>query len=382
MYKKSVTFLMIVVSIPTTGCYQTQSITESTSEAKAEGSVAGHKILRIFASDQKDGNRDMRLPAPQVILQLKSGVIWFIWREIVYRFDEGRDRWIEGPYLPSRELGRGLVRAMCESSDGKVWVLGESVKGPNELLYFDEDRWHQPGEISHFLDKAVPNALFRGSKASIWIATDLGLLTYDGNRWSKPSLPPTIIERDYQQIVRAYDGRTSGGLSNQPSSGLLKQINCGAEDTDGLVWLGAEKALVSVDPRANRWMINKLPALLTTADRMYIDRTRRIWVSDDAGHVAVFDRRNWTVHQVAERDSSSTRWDQFFFIHDIYQDTSHQMLLATEEGLMVFLQRTQSFRPIVPTTSGLPTELISAIMEDQQGRIWLGTGSGIVVLGP
>lgn len=58
------------------------------------------------------------------------------------------------------------------------------------------------------------------------------------------------------------------------------------------------------------------------------------------------------------------------------------MMFASDVGLISFKEDKNEWAVFTPENSGLPEGHITSIMEDRKGRIWLGTGKGIVVLEP
>ena len=56
------------------------------------------------------------------------------------------------------------------------------------------------------------------------------------------------------------------------------------------------------------------------------------------------------------------------------------MIFGTKLGLINFNERDKEWQILTTENSVLPDNRITTIFEDRSGRIWVGTGAGIVIL--
>jgi ligand-binding sensor domain-containing protein len=87
-----------------------------------------------------------------------------------------------------------------------------------------------------------------------------------------------------------------------------------------------------------------------------------------------------------------------FFIHAIYQDKRDQMMFATDHGLFVLIEEKNRWEVYTnedgafaasdvavnrrSSLDAVPRNNVTSMMEAADGRIWIGTGKGVVVLDP
>lgn len=69
-----------------------------------------------------------------------------------------------------------------------------------------------------------------------------------------------------------------------------------------------------------------------------------------------------------------------FSVSGICEDKSGQVLFATDIGLISFKEKSNEWNLYTIDNSALPDNYVSALLIDKTGRIWVGTGKGIVVL--
>lgn len=89
----------------------------------------------------------------------------------------------------------------------------------------------------------------------------------------------------------------------------------------------------------------------------------------------MYDKRvkKWVVYNVLSE------------VNGIYQDNSGLMMFGTRAGLATLSESDNSWKLFKVDSMGLDNNFpgrIAAITADRSGRIWLGTGKGIVVLQP
>src|SRR5262249_25537593 len=170
----------------------------------------------------------------------------------------------------------------------------------------------------------------------------------------------------------------------------------GLEDSQGSIWLTAGwNDAWSFDRQTLKWENYGKPRKSERGYRIcYEDREARIWFRSFEGYVAVYDRtnRSWTDFNLsnylpprAKRpnkvlEASGFSGPEPFPVYAIYEDMKGQMLFATLKGLVILAQQTSNWSFFDTENSALPGPIISSLLEDRSGRIWLGTSGGIVIL--
>lgn len=352
--RKTIAYLVILVS----GCFGS---TSQLAETRENGQVAGHRVIRVY--DRRDSQSLSR--GIEAIFQDRKGLHWIGTFLGLDQYDETRDEWASNSPDKSRLLD-SAVRMIGESSDNRLWAIGSDTSPPGKptVSVFDGERWSPYAAIPQNLKYRI-SAVFPDRDGELWFALQDKLLKHDGRRW----------------------------ISFRPPSDLLWLIQSGMQDSEGYIWLGTAKAVVRFDPEKQEW--RKYPlSPLSFVTSIYEDRQGRIWFSDKEGNCCVHDKRrtSWTHHNLLDRLPSSpapssgkrTLSHTLAFmrigVNAIYQDTASQILFATDRGLLTFLESENRWELFTPENGGLPSERILCITESGDGRIWMGTGNGIVVL--
>ena len=194
-------------------------------------------------------------------------------------------------------------------------------------------------------------ALAQDRQGFIWIGTQGGLARWDGYRfhaWRADIADAGALPDDYIQTLhvdpagRLWVGTGGGGLARYDSArdrfmrmklGLAKgRINIGAiaDDGRGGLWIGWQEGLLHLDPATGK--VSTIETLLPRGARPPQGRIRTI-LHDRAGGL----------------------W------------------IGTREGLSRHAAGAAGFTPIAFEAGGTGRDQISALFEDSQGRIWIGT---------
>jgi ligand-binding sensor domain-containing protein len=207
------------------------------------------------------------------------------------------------------------------------------------------------------------------------------LLVYDGQKWSAKIAAPEAIKQAYAQLQASRSHFEKPNLYRPLSK--VSDVFCGLADRDGYIWLGTRHMILRVEERKKEWTYYSLPHNLGQVRYMYEDNQSRLWVSDDWGRVAVFDKRAfaWHVYRLEEPTLDTLTPEAFFPIFSMCQGKNGQMMFTTIIGLMTLDETLNKWKIYDPRNSALPTDFVTTIMADRHNRVWLGTGRGILLLG-
>jgi hypothetical protein len=257
-------------------------------------------------------------------------------------------------------------------TSGSMWVgtsagVSRLVPGPGMV------RWQAIAWPWVPLPSNRVRSIAAGPGGEVWIGTAAGLLRFaDGA--SRP---------DWQRIGMSR--------SDLPNAGVLAL----AVDGDGAAWVGTEEGGATIDEsgRGRAFTAANTPLLHQILDAVCVDRGGRVWFGG-AGGVNVFQppaaRRgsgDWPAGFTRYSSGGALPDDLVFAI---YEDRRGRMWFGTRGGAAVIapdpngfalgafdLARWQTFTTI---NAPLPHDKVHAIVEDRQGRIWLGTEKGIAIL--
>jgi ligand-binding sensor domain-containing protein/signal transduction histidine kinase len=305
---------------------------------------------------------------------------------------------------------------------GNTWVatLGQG------LIRLQEGTTNQPGQHlteSNGLPSNVVRSLFEDREGNIWIGTQNGLSrlsrnvvmsipAYGDQRMSRSMRAMTVAddgrvwigtgEGVYRftgdslqyDIPRALSGVTVSALHNDrhgtiwvatnngiaqfingrlkplavPNSKDLRDVSLIASDGDGGVWFGAAD-------RVYRWKDDFLHGFgdvaAVTGKRpksILADRRNRVWIGFYDGTLAVYDNGQFQQYSEKEGLAGGT-------ISALYEDGNGYVWVGTTYGLSRF--KNGGF-DTVTKRSDLPGHIVQAIVEDHEKHLWLGINSGIV----
>jgi ligand-binding sensor domain-containing protein/signal transduction histidine kinase len=227
------------------------------------------------------------------------------------------------------------VLTACSSKDGSVWC------GTDGAGIF---RW-QADQITPFgSDQGLTNlhvaALLEDRRTNLWAGTDGGLFRRVGERFERAPGPPALRE---------------------PILALL-------EDRQGNLWTGGRAGLVRLNAAGGR-LFGAEEGLFGGAVRALAEgRDGRIWVGPNAG-LYWLDGEKFQYYPVPQEPHLQG-------IFALHCDTSGSLWIGTDlAGLLRF--RADYFDQWLWSRDGLPSNHLTAILEDDQGDLWISSENGI-----
>jgi len=328
-----------------------------------------------------------------------DGSIWVGTPSGLFRLDPSTERF-ERIALPitDSEIARDhpdRVNHISRGAGGRLWVMTQSG-------VFDLDP-HDPADEVRFWPTAVDNPTAPAGRAvhmddgSVWVSTMRGLFmrSLDDDRfrrahadsrfakaclglarlgdllWMTVGWDIVVLDpRDGRyQVLEADDGRHA-----LPST----VINDALVDRSGLYWLGTNIGLAIYDPTRSFYALSRRDGL--EAESVYAlaeDESGRIWIGSEPGGLYVFDRESGRLAPVVlEGLSRDTVTDLF--------PTDGGIWIGFRSGATYLDFDTGSHRSWShgPEGEGLPDRVVSDILDDGQGRIWVTTEGGLCLIDP
>lgn len=262
------------------------------------------------------------------------------------------------------------------------------------------------------LSQSSPNCIFQDSRGILWIGTEDGLNKYDGYSFIvyKPEVnnPGSISNNRIKCIIESKDGNlwigTNGGGLNvydrkkdlfeyfdgyDSSYFNHKIINCLHENDDGTIWAGTNNGLLRIEPSKKNTLLfvhdpyNSASISDDLITCVTSDNYGYLWVGTQNG----LNRMNsgkesfkWYLHDDEIESSISNNSITCFLL-----DKSNTLWVGTSEGLNLYDHSSEEFERISlnhkKRINGLTEYIITALAEDNNGNIWIGTnGDGVDVL--
>jgi ligand-binding sensor domain-containing protein/AraC-like DNA-binding protein len=284
---------------------------------------------------------------------------------------------------------------------------------------------HRSWQSVDGLPQNSAHSIVQGEKGYIWIATQEGLVRFDGNRFKVYSRLdyPELGSNDIRTLALGKDGTlwigTYGGGAVNLKNGKMKAFNtdnglsgnlvrtiyvdekncawvgtfkhglnsiCNGEIThyttengipdnnirsiagDGsTVYIGTTKGLaVFEDGKVSKVVTEDDGLENSNVSAVYVDSKGNLFAGTKNGFLHSFQNGKITSHFIP----GSVEAD---FINEIYEDRHGSLWLGTEKGIHRF---TDGFFESFSVKDGLTYEAVRSIIEDKEGNLWIGTSGG------
>jgi signal transduction histidine kinase/ligand-binding sensor domain-containing protein len=258
------------------------------------------------------------------MLEDRDGNIWIGTTGGLHRFS---------PRIVRTVTDLGLVRSVVVADDGAT-LVGTA----NGLFRLSQTRrTYEP------LITASIFALHKDANSTLWIGTDLGLY-----RFAKRRIEPVP-------------------LPNPP----LRQIVAITSDSKGQLWLcDRERGVFSWNHRELRAFWPRQEVSRRTAYGVFAGRSDRVWIALSGGLLGLIDAEHELQLFGPAGDGS---------LRVVLEGRDKTVWLGGEDGLSRF----DNERFVTASRlNGLPGSAVSALVEDAEGDIWAGVGSGIIRFDP
>ena len=262
------------------------------------------------------------------------------------------------------------IQAMCEDSDGRLW-FGTSSGGVN----FSDRSWQTFTTGSSLPDNVI-TALATDRDGNLWVGTRNGLYKYNRSISQQLAIGPTSNGLIWGTFT----------LIDGPPSNDIRAL---AVDKEGNLWVGTDKGIGVFDGISFFQYYTQRDGLSgNSVHALTVDSAGNVWAGtgllipeDDAlglfGGLSKFDGNNW-IRMPFQGATVST----------LFEDRGGNIWIGTFSAGVTVLKggNPPSIPPLIKggrgdftTADGLPSNKISAIIEDVAGRIWIGTANGISI---
>lgn len=319
----------------------------------------------------------------------------------------------------SRSLSYNDIRWIHEDRAGVIW-LGTRGGGINKLVptsgQFIQFKSSSTGANS--LNSNDIRAIFESEDGTLWIGTKSGGLnkynprtgkfewfTFTDNAINPNGLSNNdifAVYQDRQGIL--WLGTAGSGLDRfNPATGQFTNftanpddpaqlasgdINTIFEDRQNNLWIGTKGGGLSLFDRSTQTFTTFLqdptnPASLGNNDvyAIYQDHMDRIWVGTYGGGLnMMLPKRSGFSRFLHNPEDPHTLGDNN--IYDIEEDAAGNFWIATANGgLSKFDPATEKFTRY-SQDDGLPTDVVYAVLLDNNGELWLSTNKGLSKFNP
>jgi ligand-binding sensor domain-containing protein/signal transduction histidine kinase len=267
---------------------------------------------------------------------------------------------------------------MCAASVVLTGVPARALDPHTALAQYGHQSW----QTDTGLPQNTVHAIVQGRDGFLWIATEGGLVRFDGvdfrtyTRASTPGLPSDLVDDLMEDRAGVLWISTSGGLARLrsgrveafgPEKGVpATQVWRTFEDKSGRVWALTASGLFRVNElggdHAERVAMD---AGLTENSRMAEGSDGSLWLGTADGLVRGNSR--------GEFESAANTGDE---VVALATDASGRGWAATRSALVMCAEGGDCHHLAMPASAGA----VHAIARDRQGRMWVGTDVGLYAI--
>ncbi|MFN0109719.1 MAG: two-component regulator propeller domain-containing protein [Blastocatellia bacterium] len=231
-------------------------------------------------------------------------------------------------------LPQNSVVDLARTSDGYLWIGTQEGVSRFDGMKFD----HYKGKPGWANQNIFTNVILAGKDDSLWVGTRNGL-----NR----------IKND---IFTAYT--LESGLPDTYISAL-------AEGAGGIIWIGTRNGLAKLENNRISTLTTKDGLTDNSIRTITITHSGEVWVGTEKGLTRI---RNGKPEKVTLGSGNSK-------VTEIHEARDGSIWIGTERAGLNKFQNDKLLH--LTTRNGLSDNSVFAIAEDEEGRIWFGTGAGL-----
>jgi ligand-binding sensor domain-containing protein/signal transduction histidine kinase len=359
------------------------------------------------------------LQDPHCLLVTRSGQIWIGAGDDFVLCRDGNE-W--RPYQIPRHLARSYISSLAEGPDGTIWA-GSASEG---LFEFKNRKLTEVNASSGLSDNSV-ESLLSDRDGNLWAGTDAGLnllrqkdlFAFDQRQGLGYGAVDGLVEIAPGEIwtgkpgdgLYQWDGQSFSHVMSADLSIFGEQINVMLVSRDGGCWVAGKYGLLHFKTptrTANKAQLFALPG--SNIISLSEDQNKTLWVGTQEGELyrlkdgkwqkqtnfhrpvtAIVSGTNDTLRVGTEGDgvyefahgAQRAHWDTrngllSGLVRSLYLDSDGTLWIGTAGGGLSCW--TQGRMTTFTAHEGLPDNTISEILEDDRGRLWLGSNRGIICL--
>jgi ligand-binding sensor domain-containing protein/signal transduction histidine kinase len=282
----------------------------------------------------------------------------------------GTSQYIRERWTADRGFPGGPVYAISQSSDGYLWMGTQAG-----LVRFDGFNFKLVRDAPALQHGERVLGLLEDREGSLWIGLERGLLRYRNGVFDRPDSPvrSRITGMCHASrgdlLISAVDGvvaRRQDKFEMVAEAGRLNRAHvlALAQTADGSVWIGTRNTGLfrirdgQISPVSEGLSDTKVNCLLAGA-------RGEIWIGTDSGIV------QWNGSRVVPGPAELSHLQVLTLEGDrdgnIWAGTDSAGLVRINDGGVAYLE----------PAGGRPRDAITALFEDREGNLWVGSAGGI-----
>ncbi|UFH53665.1 sensor histidine kinase [Spirosoma sp. KNUC1025] len=369
--------------------------------------------LRCLTFTRQPGNlKSLSHRVVRTVFTSRNGTIWVGTQEGLNRFEPATQTFQRFSFA---HLGpnSNLIRHITENADGRLWL---STRGG--LLQFDPATGKAipitlpvGTELASSV-KAIRRTLIDGR--TLWIGTQGGLFAYDlptkqirrfqHDTLDRASLPHNYVTslarnpRTGEIMVGTNSGKLVGvnpktyRLQPAPQTGVDQPVSALLFTRSGDLWVGINGGgLYHYNAQTEQFATylnnenNGRSLASNSIIALFEDRAGVVWVATDDAGVCWFNPTVNKFHSLFDEVNYQPVNSRGFDVGAIHIDKANALWLATRDGLVYINPKTRSYRQYrhdPRDVQSLDNNHTFSVINDQRGRVWCGTNTGLNRMDP
>ena len=253
-------------------------------------------------------------------------------------------------------LSQATVRAMLQDTMGFMWFGTADGLNRYDGKSFTVFR-HQP-DVPYVLSSNDVQVLYEDIRGDLWIGTDYGL-----NRFDR-------VHNDFKHYLHQADA--SGSISDNYVGEIIS-------DAKGRMWVGVGDGVLNLyQADQDNFQHFAEPDHQSNINELHLANDGTIWVAFEDQSFFNFNPETGEFREIIPRTEKE--------VISIYQDATDRLWLGLDDGGLLIYDvkdgETQLFQHDNQVLHSLSNNVVWDIVEDQSGRLLLGTDQGINFIHP
>jgi len=347
------------------------------------GNVWGGNPLGLFRYDGESVTRYTQLHglvsgAVRQLIPGADGSLWIRTIDGISRYDQGTFTTI------IHHLGERAIATMAVESSTRLW-LGMTSGGLVRLdAEFDEDGSESWRETRFGTEQRLAadqiRTLMIDSQGHLWIGADGRLTRYDGATFKTWTRHEGLPHETVLALAETADGRlwigtdiglvefNDGHFTHVADADLIHDLFVDREQN---IWIAGE-SLFRYDGNRPTYLYSRSGPQIRKPTKLLLTREGDLWVGIQRGGLARYK------DEIAKSYSTD---DGFLggVVSSLLEDSQGGVWIGTNRGVSHFDGKTFASLTV---DDGLSANRVNALAEDCIGRIWMGTAEGITIYDP